>query len=259
VPKLVNTGDAGLQVHKIGGSNFTFQAARIGSLGATEYTLVTIAVDTTGSTDGFTNQLREMLIKAVDACKKSPRKEFLLIRVLVFSTLYPNGHQELHGFVPVLEINTANYPTFVASGATPLWDATYAGVGALAEYGGELAANDFNANGILFVITDGVEGDWSGRPVSTTTPKMIADKFAEITKTEVLESLVSILIGINAESCRDKLEDFRREAGFTQYIDAGDATEGSLAKLAAFVSQSVSSQSQAIGTGGPSQNISATI
>ena len=45
----------------------------------------------------------------------------------------------------------------------------------------------------------------------------------------------------------------------SQYIDAGAATKGKLAKLADFVSQSVSSQSQALGTGGPSQNISATI
>ena len=43
------------------------------------------------------------------------------------------------------------------------------------------------------------------------------------------------------------------------HIDVGDATPRKLAKLAAFVSQSISSQSQALGTGGPSQNIAATI
>jgi hypothetical protein len=36
-------------------------------------------------------------------------------------------------------------------------------------------------------------------------------------------------------------------------------TEGKLAKLAGYISQSVSSTSQALGTGGPSQNIAATI
>ena len=45
----------------------------------------------------------------------------------------------------------------------------------------------------------------------------------------------------------------------TKFIDAGAANERSLAKLADFVSQSISSQSQSLGTGGPSQNISAVI
>jgi hypothetical protein len=51
----------------------------------------------------------------------------------------------------------------------------------------------------------------------------------------------------------------RSEVGITQFIDAGDATKGKLAKLAAFVSQSISSTSQALGTGGPSQAIAATV
>ena len=42
-------------------------------------------------------------------------------------------------------------------------------------------------------------------------------------------------------------------------IDAGDATPAKLAKLAVFISTSISSQSQHLGTGGPSQQIAATI
>ena len=78
-------------------------------------------------------------------------------------------------------------------------------------------------------------------------------------KGEDIESLITILIGINAADCTQELDDFRQQAEIDQYIDAGKATKGKLAKLADFVSQSVSSQSQALGTGGPSQNISATI
>jgi hypothetical protein len=55
------------------------------------------------------------------------------------------------------------------------------------------------------------------------------------------------------------LDAFKRDAALDEYISAGDATAARLAKLAAFVSQSISSQSQALGTGGPSQAISATI
>lgn len=261
MPKLTNAApDAGMQVHQIAGSNFTFAATRIGNLGANEYTLVTIVVDTTGSTGGFTEQLRQMVVTAVDACKKSPRKDFLLVRVIVFSTNYPDGHMELHGFKRVLKINVdEDYPHFDAHGATPLWDATYAGVGAMAEYGEQLYHRDFTCNGILFVITDGEEGDYTGNPVSTMRPAQIKAKLEEVTERELLESMVSILVGINADRCRTALEAFQREVGFTQYIDAGDATPESLAKLADFVSTSVSSQSQALGTGGPSKSIAATI
>lgn len=261
MPKLVGGtgGDAGMQTYTIGGSNFTFQATRIGNLGAPGYTLVTIVVDTTGSTSGFTEQLREMLLTVIAACKRNARKEFLLVRVIVFATTYQNGHQELHGFTRVLEINTDDYPTFNASGATPLWDATFSGVGAMAEYAGDLTAQDFDVNGILFVITDGVEGDWTGKPVSTVRPPEIKAKLAAVVTGELMESMVSILIGINAATCRNDLERYREDVGFTQYTDAGDATPESLAKLAAFVEFSISSQSQALGTGGPSQSIPATI
>jgi hypothetical protein len=265
MPKLAGNEDDPVQQYAVGGSNFNFTATRIGDLGATKYTLATIVVDTTGSTGGFTDQLREMLVTAVKACKKSPLKDFMMVRVVLFSTSYPNGVREIHGFKRVLDINTDDYPKLVASGATPLWDATYEAVGALAEYGADLTANDFNVNGIVFVITDGIEGDWTNEPVSTVRPAQIADKLSEISRHEMLESLVSILIGINTDGkingldVRQELERFRSDVGFTQYTDAGDATVGSLAKLAAFVIQSISSQSQAIGTGGPSQSIAATI
>ena len=43
------------------------------------------------------------------------------------------------------------------------------------------------------------------------------------------------------------------EAGLSQFVDAGDATPQRLAKLAQFVSQSISLQSRALGSGAPSQ------
>lgn len=68
--------------------------------------------------------------------------------------------------------------------------------------------------------------------------------------------MVSVLIGINATDYNRELKDFQKRAGLTQYVDAGKATQG---KLADFISQSVSLQSQALGTGKPSQSIPATI
>ena len=134
MPKI---GDAGGQeAYRIGGTNFTFQGARLDHLVATEYTLVTIAVDTTGSVLGFEKDLRKALITVVEACKKSPRSDNLLLRVIKFSTgLGRDGLEELHGFKLLSEIDPNSYPEFVPDGATPLFDAAYSAVGAMVEYG----------------------------------------------------------------------------------------------------------------------------
>ncbi len=249
---LIGT-DIDTETRRIAGSNFTFSGARINDLGAMEYTLVTIAVDVTGSTEGFAAELRNSLIAAVHACKQSPRSENLLLRVISFSTDFHQGVNELHGFVPLTGINPDDYPEFTPDGMTPLFDAAFSAIGALIDYGADLMSNNYNANGIVFIITDG------GDNRSSMTPRDIANKIGEIRRGEKLESLVTVLVGINVDHCRAELEKFQKDAGLDQFIDAGQATKGKLAKLAAFVSQSVSSTSQALGTQGPSQSIAATI
>jgi hypothetical protein len=76
---------------------------------------------------------------------------------------------------------------------------------------------------------------------------------------EFLESNVSILVGLNAGSCSASLASFQNSTGIDHYIDVADATPNKIAKLGAFISQSISSQSQSLGTGGPSQNIAPVI
>lgn len=253
MPRLMNNN--GMEVGKIGGmQGFEFSGVRTERLGATEYTLVTIAVDETGSVDGFSRELRETLITAVEACKKSPRSDNLLLRVIKFSSRYPNGVEELNGFTPLADIDPArDFPELRPGGMTPLADACYSAIGAMNAYGQKLIDDDFGVNAICFIITDGYDND------STATMQMVRDEAVKAVTGEIVESMVSVLIGINAADYKGILDRFYQDAGLTQYIDAGEATKGKLAKLADFVSQSVSSQSQALGTGGPSQNISATI
>jgi len=249
MPRIANNTE--METGNIG-SGFSYKGARIENLGATEYTLVTIALDVTGSTEKFAAELRLALITAVESCQKSPRSDNLLLRVITFSTSV-GGVNELHGFKPLSEIDPNAYPQFAPDGMTPLYDAVYSSVGAMVEYGQKLVENDFLCNGIAFIITDGYDNR------SSTTPKMIREKIIDARQGEKLESLVTVLIGINAKEYRDYLNRLQSDAGLDQFIDAGEATKGKLAKLAEFVTQSVSSQSQAVGTGGPSQNIAATI
>jgi len=251
MPKLLKD-DTVLEQRSLDGGAFTFRAARIDKLGATEYTLVTIAVDVTGSTYAFSDQLREALVSAVEACQRSPFVDRLLLRVVTFSTA-AGGVREIHGFVPLADVDVAGYPVFEPDGLTPLYDAVYASVGAMAQYAEDLYNEDYLSNGIVIVITDGLDN------VSQVTPAMIKENISEIRRKERMESLVTILVGINAEEYRGELEAFRRNVGIDYYVDAGQASDTTLARLAQFVSRSVVAQSQALGSGAPSQAISATI
>src|SRR3989344_2464195 len=203
---------------KIGGRGFTFSGTKIDHLGATEYTLVTVATDETGSVSGFADELRKMLIMAVEACKKSPRSDNILMRVITFSDKYPKGVKEIHGFKPLAEIDTAAYPDIRPGGSTPLCDACYSSIGATNAYGEQLSKQDFGVNGICFVITDGDENS------SVATMAMIKEEIRKSISGEKLESMISILIGINVADCQVYLDKFYKDSGLTQYVDAGNAT-----------------------------------
>ncbi len=248
MPKL-NTSSNMQDIQIPGPGTFNFSAVRLEDLGATEYTLVTVVVDVTGSVLSFAKDLLKCVQMIVDACKKSPRAENLLIRVLSFN----NQLDEIHGFKLLSEINPQGYKPFKPAGMTALFDATYSGVSATLEMAKRLTQQDFDVNGCVYIITDGMDN------VSTVTPKMIAEKISHAKSKEEIESLITVLIGLidtkspYAADVRHALTTFEVEAGLTQFIDAGDATPQKLAKLANFVSQSISSQSQALGTGSASQ------
>lgn len=235
--------DENMQTGQAAG-NFGFSGVRPDKLGATEYTLATYVGDVTGSLTGFEQALLESKKAIVGACQKSPRAEFLLFR----NTEFNSSVTEVHGFTELSNIDASLYPVPRCSGTTALYDATFSAIAATNEYAKTLSDADFSVNGIIFVQTDGGE---SG--ISVQTVKSIANELERGVKNEWLESLMVILIGANATHYQKELEDFKNDAGLTQFIDIGDVTPQSLAKLANFVSRSISSQSQSLGTGGPSQ------
>ena len=251
MPRMM--ADDAMEIAKIGGAQaFQFSARRIDRLGATEYTLVTIVVDVTGSVQDFADDLRKCLVTAVESCKKSPRSNNLLLRVILFSSSVGSGGiEEIHGFKPLGEIDPQKYSQFTPYGTTNLYDAAFSAVGATNAYAKKLMDQDFLVNGIVFIVTDGDDN------ASSATMRMVKDEMARAARGEEIESLIGILIGINAMQFSPELDKFAKTVGL-KFIDAGEANKGKLAKLAEFVSQSVSSQSQSLGTGGPSQNISAT-
>lgn len=233
---------------------FDFSGVRTEHLGAAEYTLVTIAIDVTGSVYSFSKELLDCLKTTLSSCKRSPRSNNLLVRIITFSSSLAKGVEELHGFKLLADIDIDNdYKAFRIGGGTPLYDAVFSAVGASNAYAKTLIDDDFLTNGIVFIITDGDDN------ASSVTPAMIKEEIVKARTGEEIESLISILIGINAEEFNRKLQEFQQKAGIDKYIDAGDVNESSLARLAEFVSRSISSQSQALANGNSGAAISATI
>lgn len=223
--------------------NFQFSGVRPDKLGATEYTLVTLATDKSGSVNGFENQILRIKQTVVAACQKSPRADFLMLRNVEFNGVV----EEVHGFRELATIDPSTYQAPRCHGSTALYDAAYSSVAATNEYAKSLSDADFSVNAIVVIETDG------DNVRSVQTPASVAAEIQRGVQNEWLESMLVILIGVNAAQYRRELEAFKVDAGIHQFIEVEDLTPQKLAHLADFVSKSVSSQSQALGTGGPSQ------
>lgn len=241
----------GLSTFNTQASNYGYSAQPLNNLGATEYTLVTLCVDTSGSISGFESLIENMIGKVVSACKLSPRSDNLMLRVIYFNS----GFDEIHGFKLLGAINPNDYKgTVRATGLTALASTSHAAIEAMDAYAKQLANQDYMSNGLLVVITDGDDNN-SG----AITASKINQLIKQIRKDEDLESLNAILIGlVNPGDTRIEgaLQLFKTEAGFTQYENAGDLAslspdhaEKRLAKLADFISRSVSAQSSSLGKG----------
>lgn len=236
----------------VGNGNFQFSGLCTDALDSTEYTLVSIIVDRSGSVYSFSNEIDKAVDEVIKACAKSPTPENLLIRQVNFSTQYPTGLDEVHGFIELKNIPPKKSAS--CNGGTPLFDAVYTGVEASLTYAEtRLIKNGYTANGCVFIITD---GDDTG---SSNSPKMIKKRMEEAIKGERIESLQSFLIGINDTNCQSYLDRFKNEANLTDYKSLGDITPAKLAHMANWISKSVSSQAQARGSGGPSQVLPLTI
>jgi len=233
-------------------NQFQFSAIEMENLGATEYTIVNMLVDESGSVGGFKTELEDTMGIILDSCKKHPRSENLLIRSAAFEG---RDVREIHGFT-TLDVVDKNVYCINPGGSTPLWDATLDAVETTAAYAQTLNDQDYFCNGILFVITDGGENS----SVRANLSK-IKDSVSKIRIDESLESIKMILIGVNDSDSylKNELNTFKNDAGFDEYVSLGDVTPSKLAKLAQWISQSISSTSQSLGTGGPSQAVNFTL
>lgn len=237
-----------MESKKLPNDNFGYSAVGLDKLGASEYTLVNIVCDRSGSVASFQDPMEACLKEVLNSCKYSKRADNLMVRL----TIFDNSMQEVHGFKLLSEIKPSDYDKILSSGGmTALYDAASNAVKSLTDFGKNLTKQDFAANAIVVVITDGDDN------ASTCGVQTVKKALVDAVKTEALESLVSILVAVNMADpgMKDRLDGFHKDAGFTQFVDIGLANGKTLAKLAEFVSKSISAQSQALGTGGPSKSL----
>lgn len=273
MPKFAD--DTTLEQFNVG--TFGFTAQTVNELESSGYTLADIVVDVSGSTGGFTDAMEAALKGSIIALKGDPaqnikphpKADSMMVRITRFS----NDVQEVMGYMLLANIDVNSLTGSLRSqGSTALFDAVIGASEAGFHYGKALKAEDYDVNGILIVITDGMNnagmyGAYKNgaiyqpsKPEYTKQLGIVADALKKPLRQEAMESYVSILIGVNVGSCKADLDEFHAAVGFTQPMLAlDDASPATIGKIGGFISQSVSSQSQARGTGGPSQSIANTI
>lgn len=240
-------------------SGYKFSATKVNALLASEYTLATLTVDYSYSVKDYILQLEQAITAVVKGLRKSPRVDNLLFRLVRFS----DAVEEVHGFKLLKDIkeDTDYNGCLTVGGNTALFEAMDESVQASTAYGKTLLAKEFNAvNAINFTMTDGQSNRGTIRE-----PEMVAKSVEAARKAECLESIQNILIGVTALDDPDDMKNLdyyltevKDKAGIDQYVSIGQLNPGRLAKLAKFVSQSVSSTSQALGTGKASTPLSPT-
>jgi uncharacterized protein YegL len=194
---------------------------------------------------------REAMVKdAVErifrTCQSSPKSENILQMLVVFD----DEIDEVFGFKPLPTIDPQAISIPHPRGSTALIDAGFFSVGAIDDYSKQLSGNEIDCNAILWVVTDGAENS------SKIRPDALKAKFLDVRRNECVESIQAILIGIGVpQQEQSRLEQFSKDMGYDYYFDLGDFDEAAMARLTGIVSQSLSSTSQSLGTGGPSQII----
>lgn len=237
--------DVTMDEHDIDGSGYGFSAAALDDLESSEYTLVSLVVDISGSVSGFHREIEACVKEVINACRLSPRADNLMLRFLPFHSKL----EERHGFKPLSACNPDDYTNSIhPAGMTALYDASHNAVEATVLYAKDLSDNEFDVNSIVFVITDGMDN------ASTQTKAGVRFALEKAVSSEAMESIVSVLIGVNVmePEVGRYLRDYQVDAGFTQYVEIEQANQNTLAKLAQFVSKSISSQSASLGSGGAS-------
>lgn len=232
------------------GGNYGYTGTAVGDLTSFENTLATGLLDESGSTTAFARQMEMCVQEIIKSLRHCPRQDNLIYRHCHFDDKF----REFHGFKPLVQCNETDYDgCWAGGGQTDLYGSEENVLLATLDYGQQQAAKRYLVNGIVYIISDGCHY-LAGR--KSKTQDDVKKALSDIVISEALESIMTILIGVNPDAgIRRDLEAHKDYIGFSQFVPIENADEKSLSKLANFISRSVVSQSQHLGSGGPSQSL----
>ncbi len=202
-------------------STFHYSAIRPERLNRRAYSLMTLAVDTSGSMAVCAKDLCHTLNHLVHTAQQQVISDNILMRTLGFE----DERREWHGFQPLKSIQP--YGAITTGGGTALYDATFDALNATVRYAKILADQGFRVNALFFVLTD---GDDNG---SQKFPQEIAKLMEETRQNEIPSRLYTALIGLNSRSgaLKRRLQTFQRLAQLDDYVDIPKASPRHLAEL----------------------------
>lgn len=240
-----------LEQHTTTVGGYAYSGATIDSKISSEQTLFTLCIDVSGSVAPFRNELEECVRAVIAGCKKDSRADYQMVRVLTFSDTV----QEFHGFKTLASCNVDDYRDFISPGGmTALFECIDNAVEGTDDYAAKLKDRDRDSNAIIVGLTDGCDNRGL---LKGLTVQSIKAAFERVMANEHTESLLSVLIGVGMrdQNVKSQLAIVEAQGGFSQFLAIEDNNASTFAKIAGFVSQSVSAQSSHVGTGGPSKPI----
>jgi hypothetical protein len=218
-------------------------------LQASEYTLIQLVVDASGSAASY--RIEQLVKEIVRSCLSSDRKNNLILRVVGVGT----RPSEIHDFKVLPQCDPEDYGGIVGlGGTTALYDAMIDGVEAVTKLSCFLMQQDYSANAVIIVISDGMDNS------SVASSSKVMNALEKARKNESLDSISSILVGIVGSSDRNSpaykevsgaLRQFESEIGFTCYREVDVLVENAASCLAEFLCESIYAVNNALGTGGP--------
>lgn len=231
-------------------SNFQFSAVGVNQLAniASEFTIATIVCDSSGSVVKWKDELERCLKVIHASCKKNPHADNVLLRATQFS----DNLSEIFGFRPLNDVKESDFDGCVhIGGCTSLFRSTLEAIEATQSMAEVLDNQEYTCNGVVYVLTDGEDN--ASRGIS---PQDIKKALDDVRRKEKLISLAIILVGLGYDEGTTVayLDRFKKDAEINQFVDLTDlfkknSPQQALAKLAGWVSRSISATSKALVTG----------
>jgi Mg-chelatase subunit ChlD len=219
-----------IQTHAVG--RFRFSVVSPEALDASHYTLVNLAFDASASSHDMRRMMEQLVRGVVNSCLHLDNNGEVLLRVVTFGTFL----NEVHGFKLLPQCNPADYrDAFRCIGMTALYDAALDGVQATAALGRYLRQRGCLANGVVVIVTDGLDNQ------SIYGTEQVRDALTIAVERDNLESIVSIFVGIldsdspGHQEMSGSLRRLSDKMGFTHYVELDDWDAMGLARLIQFI------------------------